>query len=96
MIVGLAVVGFGVYLAFAYGNDWWPFRIGWSVDPEDLPAPPTKPTRGKSFVELYSDAWREAVRTYEPPGYRAQPKSADEILRESQWWDDKFGSPARA
>jgi hypothetical protein len=43
MIILLAVVGLGIYLALAYGNLWPPFRIkNWNIDPEDVPPDPPK------------------------------------------------------
>jgi hypothetical protein len=44
LLFGLAIIGFGIYLTRACGNDWWPFRIkNWNVDPEDPPTPPSPP-----------------------------------------------------
>jgi hypothetical protein len=62
LIVGIGVIGFGVYSVLAYLQDWWPFRL----KVERRTQQQEIPERKKSLGELMGEHFDEKIRYINP------------------------------
>jgi hypothetical protein len=52
MISTIAIIGFSIYFALAYSNDWPPFGINANIDPPDPEPPQMRQPEGKDIEDF--------------------------------------------